>query len=178
MLRLTGGFGYATMSTEIATFEMELNGVAAYLAVDVGGSLVENLVLHGRFSLLSVAQPTASIDGEDFGTRDDSSMMQMMFGPALTYYVMPANLYFTGAFGLAMGAISYEDRTGAIRTGATDLGFGLNVDVGWEFWIGRSWGIGPALRAFYISVPDDVDGDDPPVWQGLGFGVLFSGTFQ
>jgi hypothetical protein len=74
--------------------------------------------------------------------------------------------------------ISYEDPSGDEEAGATDPGFALGIDVGWEFWAGQSWGLGPAIRAMMISCPDDVDVEDPPIWRGFALGVLFSGTFQ
>jgi hypothetical protein len=185
MARFTGGIGYGSATEEVdipaagLSTDFTLSGVGGMFSFDVGGSPVENLVLTARFGGMSVSSPTAEIDGQEVDFEetlgeDDSAVTFVLLGPAVTYYVMPANLYFTAAFGLGLVGVTVGN-----RDGQTDPGWALNLDVGWEFWVGQSWGLGPALRFFYTSAPDDVDGtDDDPSVNGVGFGVLFSATYQ
>ena len=178
MLRLTGGFGYGALTSETRLGELRLDGAAVDFAVDVGGAIVENLNVHGRFAFASVVGPSVSVDGERLGTDEEASTSMMLLGPGLTYYIMPANVYLTAFGGIAFASISYENRLNERETGTSDVGIGLGFDLGWEFWIGRSWAIGPALRFMYISVPNGGDGPDETTSQGLAVGALFSATMQ
>lgn len=186
MLRLTGGAGYASATEELDASlgapiqEFTLSGPGISFSVDVGGSPIDNLVLHARFGATVVSSPAVEINGEEvdieveYGQEDDSSLTFIFLGPAITYYVMPANLYFTGAFGMGLVGVRVGN-----ESGRTDPGWAINLDAGWEFWVGQSWGMGPALRFFYTSVPDDIEGtDNDPTVNGWGLGVLFSATFQ
>jgi hypothetical protein len=189
MLRLTAGLGFGGMSTDqgpgeplsraerVRGVEFSLTGVAGAFAFDVGGSPIHNLVIHGRFSFLSLTSPTLSVNDQELGDIDDASVSMLLFAPAVTYYFMPVNIYLTGAAGFALAGITYDDGDRR-ESGATDLGWGINLDAGIEFWLGQAWAIGPALRLLYISVPDDDNTDDPPIWNGLGLTALFSATFQ
>jgi hypothetical protein len=181
MMRFTGGVGYGTASEELdgelggLFSKWTLSGPGVMLSADVGGSPIENLVLHGRFGALVVSKPTVEFEGADSsldGTlRDDeSSLTFILLGPAVSYYIMPANIYLTGAFGLGIVGVRLDED----NSGSTDPGWALNFDAGWEFWVGQTWAMGPALRFFYTSVPD---AEDLTV-NGAGGGVLFSATFQ
>jgi hypothetical protein len=186
MMRFTGGLGYGTASEELdgelggLFSKWTLSGGGIMFSADVGGSFIDNLVLHGRFGALVVSKPTAEFEGAGAdlnGTlRDeDSSLTFVLLGPAVTYYIMPANIYLTGAFGLGVVGIQVDEN----RRGATDAGWALNFDAGWEFWVGPTWAMGPAIRLFYTSAPDgdDLAGEDLTVTGGGG-GVLFSATYQ
>lgn len=186
MVRFTGGVGYASASEEIDVAleqpfsELELSGAGLMFSADIGGSPIENLVLHGRLSAISVSSPTFKIDGQEAdtdlidGSDDKSSLTLVLLGPAVSYYIMPANVYLTFAAGLGVTGVRFGD-----RSGATDPGWAVNLDAGWEFWVGQSWGMGPALRFFYVSAKDDVEGtEEDPTLAGIGGGVLFSATFQ
>lgn len=186
MARFTGGVGYAVakeeidVSLEAPISEVELSGPGVMFSVDIGGSPIENLVLHGRFGAISVASPTFKIDGEEAdvdlidGSDDRSSLTLLLLGPAVSYYVMPANVYFTLAAGLGVAGVTFGN-----RDGSTDPGWAINLDAGWEFWVGQSWGMGPALRFFYVSAKDDIEGtDEDPTMSGIGGGAVFSATFQ
>jgi hypothetical protein len=181
MMRFTGGLGYGSASEEVGNAagglysKWTLSGGGVMFSADVGGSPVENLVLHGRLGALVVSKPQVEFEGGsvqlDGTLRDeDSSLSFILLGPAVTYYIMPANIYLTGAFGLGLVGIRVDED----NSGGTDPGWALNFDAGWEFWVGQSWAMGPALRFFYTSAPDEGD----LTVNGAGGGVLFSATFQ
>jgi hypothetical protein len=188
MLRFTGGAGYGTASEEVGNAagglysKWTMSGGGIMFSADVGGSPIENLVLHGRFGAMVVSKPDVEFEGGDFDIEgslrdEDSSLTFVLLGPAVTYYIMPANIYLTGAIGLGVIGIRVDED----RSGGTDVGWALNFDAGWEFWVGPSWAMGPAIRLFYTSAPDgdanDVTDADLTV-KGGGGGVLFSATFQ
>lgn len=181
MMRFTGGGGYGTASEEVGDeagglySKWTLSGGGIMFSADIGGSFVENVVLSGRFGAMVVSRPDLEFEGGSFDVEgtlrdEDSSLSFVMLGPAITYYIMPANIYLTGALGLGVVGIRLDEDT----SGGTDPGWALNFDAGWEFWVGQTWAMGPALRFFYTSVPDERD----LTVNGGGFGVLFSATFQ
>jgi len=51
-----------------------LSGGAGMFSVDLGGSLAQNLALHGRLAFNSVFEPTVTSDGEDLGDLADTSL--------------------------------------------------------------------------------------------------------
>lgn len=172
MLRFTLGVGY-TSATEAVVLsdgskgDLELSGVAGFFTVDLGGSFVDNLVLHARISDFANVAPSVSLGGVE-GNANDASLLFYVFGAAATYYFMPLNAYATFALGPAYGQFD----SGNGDTGSTDIGVGLNFDVGGEAWVSENWGLGPAVRFFYASVPDS---DTLSTW---GIGILFSATYQ
>lgn len=182
MFRAALGAGYASGTWDavaIDTFgntgELNLAGAAGFFSVDVGGSIAGSLVLHARLSDVSVVSPTVSVDGTEMGDLSkNASLTFYLFGPAATYYVMPANVYFTLALGLGEAAVD----TGAGDSGASGEGFGLEVDVGKEWWVGDNWGVGAAARFSFASLPYDLADGSSTHLGGLGFGVLFSATYQ
>jgi len=175
LLRLTLGLGYGSGTEEVPLFgDIQLSGGAGFFSLDIGGALVDNLVLHGRLSDFFVASPTVYVDDEELGTAEDASLTFYLLGVGLTYYLMPANVYFTGVVGVARA--SADDGTGDPT--ATKAGFGLEGDIGKEWWVSDNWGLGVAGRFTFASVPDEQIGDDSTTLQGVGFGVLFSATYQ
>jgi hypothetical protein len=175
MLRLTLGVGYGE-SSESSTFgDVKLSGAAGSFSIDIGGAVTDNLVLHGRFSDLVIVNPTVELDGMELGTAKDASLAFVLLGPGLTYYVMPANVYFSAVVGLADARVD----NGSGTTGSTDAGIGFQGDVGVEWWVSDNWGLGVAGRVSYFSISEDPGGGlDTVTLTGLGFAVLFSATYQ
>ena len=61
MARLTGGFGTGVTSASgqdlVGPLEREQDGFSGSLALDLGGALAQNLVLHGRLANASIVSP-------------------------------------------------------------------------------------------------------------------------
>jgi hypothetical protein len=174
MLRLTLGFGGGAARYDVGDTEVMLDGAALSFSLDIGGSPVENLVIHGRLSELAIADPTLTIGGDELGTIEDETFGFALLGPAVTYYFMPLNLYVTAAVGVSVGGGDDGERD----DDTTEAGWALNLDVGKEWWAGDQWGLGVAGRFWYSSVPDETLGGDSIDIALAGFAVLFSATYQ
>jgi len=174
MLRMTLGFGGGSAEYELAGSRYESSGPATSFSLDVGGALSENFVLHGRLSEVAMEEPALSIDGEEIATFDNGRVVSFLFGPALTYYFMPINLYATVAIGISVGTGDDGERT----TEGSDVGWGLNLDVGKEWWIGEQWGLGVAMRLFVSSAPEQTYSADGVDVDTRALTVLLSATYQ
>lgn len=183
LLRLTIGIGYGTVSESIdgeqtltgseVERSISISGVSGSFSIDLGGVLTDNLAVSGRLSDLVIVDPTVSLDGNEVGEAQDSTLAALFFGPALTYYVMPVNVYLTAALGLSW----LRSDTNETEAQSSDLGFGANLDVGKEWWVSDQWGLGVAGRLWWTHVSDSEQGIDIAS-NFLGFAVVFSATLN
>jgi outer membrane protein W len=99
---------------------------------------------------------------------------------------MPVNIYFTGAVGVSWTSVREQDSDGDTVSNASDMGLGLNLDIGKEWWVSDNWGLGVAARLWYTALTHKQDlgissggGDTISTDFKLGaLAVLFSATYQ
>lgn len=178
MVRLTLGLGVSLLHEEgfigNRAFSADYSGLGYASSLDIGASLVENLVLHARLAILDIT--SASPDGESDYVDTGLSLNAGLFAPAITYYVMPINIYLTGAIGLCVMNFFHEDSDDA---SSTAFGLGVNLDIGKEWWIANAWGLGLAGRLWYSRNSDsDEELGLEAVDDLLSFALLFSVTYQ
>ena len=92
------------------------------------------------------------------------------FGGGLTYYIMPANVYLAGSVGF--GQAVFEDYRGAVD--GSDLGLGVNLMVGKEWWVGSDWGLGVAGQGIILATDDEFLGNIT----AFSTNILFSATYN
>jgi hypothetical protein len=178
MLRLTLGFGGASMKEKLdasvlSATSMEISGFSGTFSFDIGAALTDGLVLHARLSDFVMTSPSVKVNGMTLGSANNSTFGAILFGPALTYYFMPINLYLTAAVGGSW--LNVQNRNGDSATSGG--GLGLNFDLGKEWWVSDNWGLGVALRFWYSHV----SGKDSSIGYSdnfLGYGIVFSATYQ
>jgi hypothetical protein len=175
MLRFTLGLGWSSAKamSDSLSGDITFSGFSGGFSFDLGGTLTENLVLHVRFSDMPMVNPDVYLNGERAGEVQNASLTAVMFGPALTYYFMPANIYLTLALGLSW-LTADTDQSDAR---SSDIGFGSNFDVGKEWWVSDNWGLGLAARFWYTHVNDSESSGDS-TFNMLGFSLLFSATYN
>jgi hypothetical protein len=172
-LRLSLGFGYSRASRDTGVEDIALDGGSGFFAFDIGGAVVENLVLHARMSDFVNFSPTVKLGGEEYEA-DEVTLSFVLYGAGLTYYIMPVNFYATVAFGASLGMIEIDGD----EYGETDVGFAVEGDLGKEWWVGSEWGLGVAARFSYASVPPASSSSDAEWLKGMGIAVLFSATYN
>ncbi len=177
--RVTSGFGGGAVTLDIPDEpERTYSGVGWSASVDAGASPVDDLVIFGRLRGAWVIEPELRVDDEEVETVEGLAVNQGLFGAGLHYYVMPLNLYFGGAVGFSVIETVQSRRNRDDRSDTSDVGVGIDLDVGKEWWIDDNWGIGAALRLSLSAVPADGDVSRDAVF-GSGFlAVLFSATYQ
>jgi hypothetical protein len=188
MLRLSLGIGGGevrehvsgdtTNAIETSARTTRYAGVALGPTLDLGGSLSENLVLHGRLSLFALPSPRVTDDGNEVGTSNYLTVNTTIVGPALSYYFMPLNAFVTAA--IALGSVRFDFDESSERSSRTSgTGLGLQLDGGKEWWVGDSWGLGAALRLEYIAIARH---DDQVGWTReysmIAASAMFSATYQ
>jgi hypothetical protein len=184
MLRLTLGFGGTNMVEKfdenaaiLSSSEFEYTGFSVTFSFDIGASPVDDLVLHARLADFVNASPSVSMDGQELGEVENLSLAAVLVGLGITYYFMPINLYVTGVVGpswISVGGSSVDEDGDTL---SSDVGFGLNFDVGKEWWVGDNWGLGVAGR-FWVTGVEHEAGIGTIQYGFLGAGVMFSATYQ
>jgi hypothetical protein len=181
MLRFTIGLGGSYLREDgyidYREYSVTYSGFSLASSFDIGGAPVENLVLHARVGVLDLGRPDVSEDNDVLDFSHVPSVNVGLFAAAVTTYFMPANVYITGAVGLSVLTFRYEDSS---DSSSTELGVGLNLDVGKEWWVGDQWGLGVAGRVWYShnAVGDEESEPLSAVDNLVSVSVLFSTTYQ
>lgn len=179
-LRFTGGpgFGIYNGTGDVVTTAGEIigdpsnEGSQVGGSISLGGSVGENLILHGDiwFSVVSTEKKHSDLY-QEFGTA--------VVGLGVTYYWMPVNMYVTGSIGMANSFLVLHEGTSTNSNEdlARDIttGVGLAVMVGKEWWVSDNWALGVALQGEFTYAEDE---DSKLIFRHGGAKVLFSATYQ
>ena len=194
MLRFTVGIGGGSMSDELdddvlllggGGGESSASGAGFMGSVDVGAGITDELTLHGRIGLLEMFDPRLeNADGDEIDPPYQKTLVALIIGPGVTYNIMPLNLYVTGVAGLNIVGLTFDEEDGDFRDEFRDhptAGFGINLDVGKEWWVTNQTGIGLAGRFWWGTggSENELDGIEISSSRNLlAFGLLFSITHQ
>jgi hypothetical protein len=160
-----------------ASGEADYSGAGVTLALDLGGALSSSFSLHGRLAMFQLVEPKLEGAGTA-GTLEDTYVVSGLLGIGVTYTLMPLNLSFTGVVGPAVNSLSYRpDDSDEDRSNSSDAGFGMNLDIGKEWWVSRQTGIGVAGRFWFATTKFENDFRESTL-SFLAFAVMFSLTYQ
>jgi len=175
LFRATLGPAYinaGTDDTSLPDDPRRIYGGAIALTITLGGAVAENFVIFGTLWGTAATGPT--IEYVDESTIDSDSNVSMSFsgiGAGLTYFIMPINLYLSGALSLA--TLQLEDAATGL-TGESEVGFDVQALVGKEFWVSDNWALGPAIQVGFGSVPDG----EEVTFGVFHVGLHFSATYN
>ena len=155
---------------------LTFSGWGALFDVRIGGSIGTNLILSGDLIGRSLVEPKLEINGGGSATLEDVTFTEALVGAGLTYYLMPENIFFSATLGLSNISLDYY-RSGTRVTGTTDTGFGVNVKVGKEWWVGDDWALGIAGSGSWMSLTNKPSGATED-FTGYSFSVQFSATYH
>jgi hypothetical protein len=177
-MRGTIGVGAIFFDEDYGSGRTELDYASLSLGLDIGGAPVENFIIHGRLAIATASEVELDDPSPNSAPYDNVDLTAVMLGPAVTYYVMPVNVYVTAAVGAA--AIVVGDSTDGDDSNYGGGGYGLGLDVGWEGWGAPQAGVGGALRLQYMSASHEAESSlltDSDL-QHLLIGAVFSVTYQ
>ena len=173
-LRAALGPTYLTAVQSLADgSEDPVHGFGAGFDVALGAMVSEQLALNMDLVLLR------STDAER-GVLDDTTFSALHLGGGLTYWVMPANLYLAGSLGLARSSVAGNP----VRLGvelptqdASDLGAGVHLAAGKQWWLSRWLGLGATLSLLGSVANNPIAGHDSPRWL-FGATLAFTATLH
>ncbi|QSQ20341.1 outer membrane beta-barrel protein [Pyxidicoccus parkwayensis] len=169
-LRLQLGGGYTR--AEVVGDDLAIKGGGAGVNAEIGAALTRNFILYGK--LFGTSAPNPDIEVGDLtieGNNDDVSQNYGALGVGVTYYIMPANVYLSGAVSFAQLSVKDDGETVA----ETDLGGGLHLGIGKEWWVSDNWGLGIGAELALGRVPEK---NDSAKWNVVNGMVFLSATFN
>jgi hypothetical protein len=147
-LQLNAGLGYLSASDE---FDSSMSGVTIPASLLIGGT-IGPVALGGGFFGDYAPSPSASFNGEDVEL-EDVTMTLIGIGMFADIYPDPKQgLHFQPFVGWGGLERSYRGDSG----GSDPTGLVLALGVGYDFWVGNEWSIGPMFRMAYapLSIND------------------------
>src|SRR6185312_15409049 len=173
-LRLNVGAGYTNVSaTDHYGRDMKFSGGSLNVGLALGGAVAENLIVFGNLFMAVANRPDWTQPTMPFSTSWDGTAFLGGFGVGLAYYIMPADVYLSGA--LAAMTFSASDDYGN-TVAASNTGLGFQGMIGKEWWVSPEWGLGVAGEMVFASMKDR--DDNSLSWNGSSFSILFSSTFN
>jgi hypothetical protein len=133
--------GYRSTRGAAGAGDFDIGGAGPGLSLLAGGTVVPNLVVYGEFSTVMAPSPTLQVNGSSVEVPDATSSTSG-FGVGVAYYLMPLNIYFGGSCLLSRSHVDIEDQT----LFETDLGVGMTLRAGKEFWVSDHVGLGLGLE--------------------------------
>jgi len=157
-LRLTAGYGMMPIkrTTTPESGETKISGNGAEFDLSIGGSPIRGLAIAGTVLAHVVSSPT--VKAGNIEAKASDAVFMTYFGPTVDGYPDPTGGFHVGG-GIGYGTVS------AVNYDAT--GLALQAFTGYDFWIGKSWSVGPLLRALWVNGKKDI---------GAGASINDSGT--
>lgn len=178
-MRLDVGLGYLSASENVAGGTATYSGTGLSWGAAFGGVIAPNLILFGQLLGTTVWDPSFRFTGSYPERLVDYSMSMFGIGPGMAFYFMPLNAFVSGT--LLVTRLSFTDELYDVSAGDTDLGFGLAVTGGKEWWVSPHWGIGLAARLYFGAMDDHPRYDDfvyDTRLDALAFSLLFTATYN
>lgn len=178
-LNFKSGLGYMNTrslhSTEYSRIEVE-NFRGSNAAFRLGGFFNPYVALFGEFSA-NVATGRSKVYTKDDSFAADVFMMDFLFGPGVVVYPF-MNFFVAATVGYATLGISADDydlrRDDEIDLSDNGEGFGLQIELGKEWWVSPNVSLGIDL-SYTLVVQDDLE-DDSRNW--LSNSLMFRFTFS
>ena len=175
-LRFHGGVGSGKMVEEdFMGSDMTLTGLAGVFRFQIGGTVATNLAPFGEMGAFVISDPSMEWQTRS-GTMENVDLSISDIGAGVTYYFMPSNIYLSGTIVLSRDKIELKDLD---RAASTEMGFGMYLSVGKEWWVSADWGLGVAGFGYFSQTTDkDVSSNQEYTVKNTVFGVVFSATYH
>ena len=175
-LSMSLGPNFPSITDEVVgDYNLKFRGTGAQSDIKIGGALKENLILHATFTSNNITGPEISSAGSSNNTSNNVTLGEAMMGGGITYYVMPANIFFSGSLGMGNFTLIDTDSETSI---STDRGFSMQLKVGKEWWISKSWGLGVALTYGKTKLTNKPGRGLEEYMNSNNFGILFNATLN
>lgn len=156
----------------------EIDGLSTVASLRVGGAVVENLIIAGELWTMRAFAPDWKANGAAVEGSSDITASWTGIGANVTYYLVPANVFFSVT--PSVGVLALEDRRDR-SGGRTKHGFSARMAIGKEWWISSQFGIGVAANGYLGFNGDEVTTDAARstfYWTTFGAGASFTGSYN
>lgn len=171
-VRLSAGLGFGSANRKLARDSYQVSGLLGLLSLDIGTSVVENLIVYGRFSGFAWNSLLTS------DTRNAGGAYLGLLGAGARYYLMPYNIFGSATLGVATTQV-LDDLGNAQNA---HPGFGFELEVGHDFWAGTPLdqrAVGLALRFGYVTCGAAGTRErDPKAWNSFAISLLFAAAYN
>ncbi len=173
---LAGGGNYnfsesPVLANNTGTFTAE--GKAGFYSVQIGYSIIQNLIVYGARSALSAEEPEYRLNGSTYGLRPKGFLNVTGFGAGASYYVPAWNLHFSADVGTAVTSLNLGS-----ATVNSQQGLGVNLQIGKEWWIARNLGMGMSFYFHRSSMDDQASGYIVPAITNTLYGLAVTFTYN
>lgn len=125
-LSLGAGPVFGNVKDDLGSYTMDMSGTGAIFDFKIGGAVKENLILHAAMISNTMKGPNIKVSNNpSMKANDNLNVGEAMFGAGLTYYVMPANVFFSGTVGI--GNFSIIDTENSDNNVSTQRGFSMQL---------------------------------------------------
>lgn len=146
-LQLNAGLGYLSTSAESGGNEVGYSGITIPSTLLIGGT-VGPVAIGGGFFGDYAPSPSASVNGTDVEL-EDVTMTLIGIGVFADIYPNPREgLHFQPFVGWG----GLEASVGGNSGGSDPTGLVMALGVGYDFWVGDEWSIGPMFRMAYAPL--------------------------
>lgn len=159
------GPAYVSSKASDGANHVEISGGGGAFGLAAGWAINKNLIVYGEIFDDVAVGPTLTINGQSSTADDDVSAGVVGFGAGAAYYFMPVNAFVSGT--LSFSELSIQEN--GQETANTDVGPGVSLMAGKDWWIGRNTGLGVAAQLFFGSQPEK---DSSITWHTTAFAVV------
>jgi hypothetical protein len=152
--------------------DVDVSGAGGTFGLAVGWALAKNFILYGEIFDDIAVNPTITIGSLSVDT-DDTAAGVIGFGIGAAYYFMPINIYVSATLAASQLTVSQ----GGQEVGESDIGFGVSLMVGKEWWVSSNWGIGAALQVYGGTMKDSRN-ENAATWTTAAIALVFSATYN
>lgn len=168
---LLGGGSMQFSESPVSNGTIKMGGAGAFFGFHIGFAAVENFILMASLNGYAASELRPELNGQQ--STSTVNLSTSSYGAGFTYYVMPLNLYFSADFGAARDQI-----TASGTKYDMEWGFGVNGQIGKEWWVSDNWGLGAAIFIHYSTMKDKTSSLYTPTITNLIVGVAFSATYN
>jgi hypothetical protein len=152
-LRMSFGVGSGTSTLRFANQEetspeYKFSGTAAMFDIIIGGSPVPGFVIGGALVSHRILNPKVTYGGDDATLDGEVSANLMTMGLFAALYPDPRSGFNVHAL-LGYGETSYT--LGGLQSVNNPVGLVAMGGLGYDFWIGDQWSLGPDVRIAYAK---------------------------
>jgi hypothetical protein len=168
---------FGKISDDITSYTMYMEGAGALFDIKIGGSPMENLILHATLTSAVMPGPSISLSTGQSGKANNSmSVDETMAGLGFTYYFRQSNFFVSASAGV--GDYSITDDNNSSNNITTHEGLSLQLKAGKEWWISDKWALGLAFTYGKTRLTNKVTGSPTEKLDSNRIGIVMNASFS